>query len=356
MALAAFLILIARPVAVWICLFAFRFTRHEMAFVSWVGLRGAVSILLAILPVIAGLPQAQNLFNAVFIIVLVSLLIQGWTIAPVARFLGLRVPPRHGPVDRIELELPGRGDHEIVAYVVHPESAVGKGQRIPRWARPALIVRDGRSLRPDVAGRPQAGDYVYVITAPNYIALLDGLFAGPVEGTDDPRLYGEFPLNPDTRLADLSKVYDVPVVDGDAELTIAELIRRDLDGDIEQGDRIAYGPVDFIARKVDEEHEILEVGLALEHGRQKRAHIPLFHSPREVADLWRDWRARRRNKRAAATPEAPPSEAVPDVDGEKEIGERKGDEPQGADDNQGGVEKLAEEELGKGPVRDAPEA
>ena len=192
--IALFLTFLARPIAVWLCLLPFSFSRRERAFVSWVGLRGATSILLAIVPAIAGLPFGQEIFNITFIVVLFSLLVQGWTIGPMARWLNLLVPPRIGPVERIELELPGRGNHEIVTYVVHPESPVAKGQRIPRWARPALIVRDGRSLRSDRAGRPQAGDQIYVLTTPNYIGLLDGLFAGPVEGAFDPQLYGEFAI------------------------------------------------------------------------------------------------------------------------------------------------------------------
>src|SRR5690606_15958443 len=130
---------------------------------------------------------------------LASLLIQGWTIAPMARFLGLLVPGKAGPVDRIELELPGGGDHEIVAYVIHPDSAVAKGERIPRWARPSLIIRDGRTPRPHRFGRPQAGDQIYVITTPEYISLLDRLFGGRAPDIEDPNLYGEFALQPDIR-------------------------------------------------------------------------------------------------------------------------------------------------------------
>ena len=130
--LAVFLTFLARPIAVWLCLAPFRFARRERAFISWVGLRGATSILLAIVPALRGLAYGQELFNIVFLVVLFSLLVQGWTIGPLARWLKLLVPPRIGPVDRIELELPGRGNHEIVAYMVHPESPVAKGQRIPR--------------------------------------------------------------------------------------------------------------------------------------------------------------------------------------------------------------------------------
>jgi cell volume regulation protein A len=267
----------------------------------------------------AGLPEAQTLFNAAFIVVLASLLVQGWTIGPVARFLGIIVPPRHGFVDRQELELPGRGDFEIVSYVVHPESAVGKGQRIPRWARPSLVVRDGHSLRPHRFGRAQAGDQVYVITTPDYVGLLDRLFAAPVEGADDPRLYGEFELHPDSKLADVANVYDVPVAGSDHTLTIGELLRRELAGDIEQGDRIAYGPVDLIVRRVNDDHGIEEVGLALEHGRRSRPSIPVFQNPREIAALF----SRNQPKAAkqdAARPDHPPPPTLPPSESDREGG------------------------------------
>lgn len=291
--LAVFLTFLARPIAVWMCLAPFRFARRERAFISWVGLRGATSILLAIVPGLEGLPYGQELFNIVFLVVLFSLLVQGWTIGPLARWLKLLVPPRIGPVDRIELELPGRGNHEIVAYVVHPESPVAKGQRIPRWARPALLVRDGRSLRPDRAGRPLAGDQIYVLTTPNYIELLDGLFAGPVEGAFDPQLYGEFGISPDTRVMELAAMYGTPVHGDDGDLTVAELLRRELAGNMEPGDRIAYGPIDLIVRSVDEDHQIDDVGLALEHSREP-PQIPLFQSPREIVGLVKSWRSRRK--------------------------------------------------------------
>ncbi|MEJ0098143.1 MAG: potassium/proton antiporter [Bauldia sp.] len=309
-ALAAFLMLIARPVAVWICLVAFGFTRREMAFISWVGLRGAVSILLAILPVIVGMPNGRLMFNVAFVVVLASLLVQGWTIGPMARFLALIVPARAGPVDRIELELPGGGDHEIVSYVIHPESAVAKGQRIPRWARPSLVIREGRTLRPHRFGRPQAGDQVYVITTPEYVALLDRLFARRAPDADDPRLYGEFALQPDIRLSDVARAYPLELAPADGHLTIAEFMRRELTGDIEPGDRVSTGPVDIVVRRVSDTHQILEVGLAMERSRAAAPQIPLFQTPGEIADLVRGWL--RRPARISRPPEVapPPSPAA----------------------------------------------
>ncbi len=92
LAVAAVLIVVARPVAVWMCLWPFRFSARETWFISWVGLRGAVPIVLALFPLLAGLPQAGPLFNVAFIVVLVSLLTQGTTIGWVARKLGVALP------------------------------------------------------------------------------------------------------------------------------------------------------------------------------------------------------------------------------------------------------------------------
>ena len=310
--LAAFLIVVARPLAVWVCLVAFGFSRREMAFVSWVGLRGAVSILLATLPVLSGLHDGHLIFNVTFMVVLASLLVQGWTIGPVARFLGLIVPARAGPVDRIELELPGRGNHEIVAYVVHPESPVAKGERIPRWARPSLVIRDGRTLRPHRFGKPQAGDQIYVITTPDYIGLLDRLFAAP-ERAGDPELYGEFALQPETTLSEVARSYPLALQPGDADLTLAEYLRRELAGNIEPGDRVAVGAVDLIVRRVGADHEIEEIGLALEQSRAAPPRIPLFQTPREIAALFSTWRTRGKVGGApiGVAAEAPPGAAGP---------------------------------------------
>lgn len=90
--IAAVLMLVARPVAVALCLMPLHFTLREIAYVSWVGLRGAVPIVLAVFPVMAGVPGARQFFDVAFVVVLASLLLQGTTIGSSARLLGVNLP------------------------------------------------------------------------------------------------------------------------------------------------------------------------------------------------------------------------------------------------------------------------
>ena len=263
--LALCLMLIARPLAVWLCLAPFRFSLQEMTFIGWVGLRGAVSILLAIIPIIADLPVGQDFFNIAFLIVVMSLLLQGWTIPRAARTLGIVVPPRVGPIQRYELELPGKAKQELVAYRIHKESPVGLGTRIPRWARPSLIVRDGQSLRIHNAGRLQPGDMVYIFAAPQNIKLLDRLFAGRTDlKLTDRDFFGDFSVRPDLMIKDLAKVYGFEVKEADAERTLATLFKREFRDGMEIGDRMRYGLIELIVRRLDDEDQVSEVGVSIE--------------------------------------------------------------------------------------------
>lgn len=89
-AISVILILLARPIAVAACLAPFRWTVPESAFIAWAGLRGGVPIYLTIIPLLAGVPAGQRLFEVVFVIVIVSVAVQGWTAKRFARLLHLR--------------------------------------------------------------------------------------------------------------------------------------------------------------------------------------------------------------------------------------------------------------------------
>ncbi len=263
LALAAFLIFVARPLAIWLSLWPFRFQPKETAFIAWVGLRGAVSLLLAMLPLIAGLEHGQEIFNVTFIAVLASLLVQGWTIKPMAHELGLIIPPTIGPVDKVELELPGTANHELVAYHVVADSPVARGERIPRWARPSLVIRDGQSMRPQYAGRIQAGDHVYLFTSPRNIRLLDRLFASPARlQEDDKEFFGEFYIDTAQALGQLAQAYGVELA-ADPATPIGIFLLDRLGGRAEVGDRVALGPIELIVRDTDESGAVTAAGLAL---------------------------------------------------------------------------------------------
>jgi cell volume regulation protein A len=282
--LALVLIFVARPVAVWLCLLPFDFRRRETAFVGWVGLRGAVSILLAMLPVIAGLPNGQLFFNTVFIVVVISLLVQGWTIRPLARWLRLIVPATIGPVERVELELPGTAHHELIVYRVVEGSPVVRGKRLPRWARPSLVVRGGQSMRLYQAGHLRPGDYVYLFIAPRHARLLDRLFASPaLLHANDREFFGVFDVDPKQPMAGLATLYELTVDDAEGQRTIGDYMARRLGGPPEVGDRVACGDVELIVRDLDEEDRIAAVGISLEADAAHR--LPKFLSGREVRDF-----------------------------------------------------------------------
>lgn len=284
--LAAILIFVARPVAVAACLLPFGFKIREIAFVGWVGLRGAVSILLAILPTIAGLPDAALYFDIVFMMVVASLLVQGWTTGRVARWLRLAVRRRTGVVARMELELPG-ADKELVGYRVHPSSPAGRGDPVPRWARPVLVVRGERSFTIHNAGPPRAQDDVYLFASSRQVALLDR-FYGPASRAGEDGLLGDFALAPDTRLAEVARLHGQRLEPKLAAATVSDFLLREFSGSPELGDRAAFGQVDLIVRGVDDDGAIVAVGLGLEPGKPAAGLRP------RLAQLLRVARLRRR--------------------------------------------------------------
>ena len=262
--LAATLTFVARPLAAAICLAPWRIPARETTFIAWVGLRGAVSILLALLPVVAQADNARLMFNTVFLMVLFSLLIQGWTIRPVARWLRQVETATGGLLDRIELELPGRSAHDLVAYKLSAGSPALLGIRVPRWARPSLVVRGGESMRAHQAGELRAGDLVYLFCAERHVRLLDRIYAGSPAG-DERAFLGDFSLAPDVTVDSLAQRYGLAVPEDLAGKTLRDAIRTRLQGHAELGDRVALGPFELIVRDLDGDGEILEVGLLLDN-------------------------------------------------------------------------------------------
>ncbi|MBY3486205.1 potassium/proton antiporter [Rhizobium laguerreae] len=304
--LALFLIFVARPLAIWLSLLPFDYTQQEIGFVAWVGLRGAVSILLAIMPILGGLENGQIYFNTAFIIVLVSLLLQGWTIKPVAKKLGLIIPPRIGAVDKVEVDLPGAANHELLSYRVIKDSPVLRGERIPRWATPSLVIRDGKSMRYQYAGRLREHDLVYLFIVPSYSRLLDRLFASraPVDD-DDAEFFGAFALSPARPAADLDAAYGPGLLnESEKGLTIAELMRQRLGGKADYADRVRLGSIILIVRDLDEHDHITSVGMSLE-AVEPAITLPIFLNLKDIIQRIRDRLNGRRNRESAASESTP---------------------------------------------------
>ncbi|MDX2223832.1 MAG: potassium/proton antiporter [Rhodospirillaceae bacterium] len=259
--LAVFLTLVARPAAVFLCLAPFRFSFNENLLVSWIGLRGAVSIFLAAIPMLAGVDYADVYFNVAFVVVLCSLVVQGWSLTFVARKLGLAIPRKGAEVRRVELDIPGQLAREIVGYPVLPDSAVVAGAPVPGWAIPAFVVRDQQIITPDSAGALAAGDYAYFLAPQDRLRTLDQLFVGHSEllAHDDP-FFGEFDFSGDVKLGDMTALYGLAPDPADAERSLNELFRDRFDGKPEVGDNLPVAGVVLVARQVDND-QVVRVGL-----------------------------------------------------------------------------------------------
>ncbi|MCL4757879.1 MAG: potassium/proton antiporter [Rhodocyclaceae bacterium] len=272
--LGIFLMLIGRPLAVWLCLLPFRNDRQTVTFTCWVGLRGAVSILLGILPTVMGVENADLFLNTAFIMVVTSLLVQGWTIKPSARWLDLIIPTQSGPVERIELELPGNPKHEFVIYRVLDDSPLLAGKPLPRWARPSLVVRNAQSMAYEEGTQLVPGDYVYLFAPPEYGPLLDQLFAKTqAPDRDDKSFFGEFRVDPDARLQDLQNAYDLSLHKDLAQtMTVGEYMAAELGATPVVGDRVPLGPLDLVVRAVYQGTTVTEIGLAFHQDHRRTAY------------------------------------------------------------------------------------
>jgi cell volume regulation protein A len=268
-AVAAVLMLAARPLAVALCLFPFRCTFPEITFISWVGLRGAVPIFLAIIPVLAGLANAATFFAITFVVVLTSLIVQGWTVSTAARMLDLDVPPSPEAA-RLDIDLPGQlGDENTVAgYRVEARSpAASKAVEalpMPPTASVLVVIRDGvaRSVPSDLP--LAAGDFVLALARPQDLALLDRLFGPrPDRSKADARgLLGEFSFDGATALAAIAHLYD-PAVHTDGAMTLAEFLAERFAGRPTVGDRTRFGVVELIVREMQGD-VVTQVGVELE--------------------------------------------------------------------------------------------
>jgi potassium/hydrogen antiporter len=262
---AVVLIFIARPVAVGLLLPWFGYTVREVAFVSWVGLKGAVPIVLATYPLMLGLPGAALLFHVVFFAVLVSAVLQGWTLPTVADWLGLRTDPEPQAPVSLEITSLRDVDGDIVEYTVlletHAANRHVRDLRLPDGAVVAMIVRDQAIIPPRGSTRIEPGDHVFLVLRPGVRLLVDRLFR---RRRDPPAIPSEteFPLRGDTRVSELLEFYGI-VLDAAPESTLHDvLLARVGDRYLDVGTRLRLEGVDLVVRAMYE-GLVEQVGLVI---------------------------------------------------------------------------------------------
>jgi potassium/hydrogen antiporter len=262
-AVALVLMLIARPAAVFLCLAPFGFQTREKLFISWVGLRGAVAIFLASIPLLVGLPAAYLYFDVAFVVVLFSLAIQGWSVAYAARRLDMSFTRSDPLPRRIELDLPGQLAREIVGYPVPANSPFLRRGLIPNWARPTMVVRNEEILTPAEADPVREGDYVYLLAPPEKAQALDRFFVDmPPLRAPDPRLLGDFFVPGTATLGALAEIYGLQVAADHTEVALAGYFTEHLGRPAKTGDVVQLGPIALLAHKV-ENGRVTTVGLRL---------------------------------------------------------------------------------------------
>ena len=286
LAVAGVLMFVARPIAVFLCLAPFRFSRREKVFISWVGLRGAVGIFLASIPLLVGLPNAHLYFDIAFVVVLTSLLIQGWTIAWAARRLHIALPRHDHMPRRVELDLPGQLEQEIVGYPVVANSLYLKRGLLPSWAKPTLVVRHEKILSPPEAEPVRQGDYVYLLAPPEKAQALDRFFVDlPPPAAPDPRLLGDFFVSGDVTLGELADIYGLTVKSEAAAMSLADHIADEMHRPPKQGDIVPLGPIALLAHRVAD-GRVTSVGLRLPDDDEPPATFAAKVT-KAARDLWR---------------------------------------------------------------------
>ncbi|MEX2180290.1 MAG: potassium/proton antiporter [Gemmatimonadaceae bacterium] len=181
--LAFILVFVARPLVVALCLLPFRYTAREIGYSGWIGLRGAVPIVLAIYPVLAGAPGAHQIFNVVFFVVVVNAILPGATVAWATKLFQMDTdePPRPHAVLELESMEPIRGD--LMTFYVDEALAVTGAPLselpFPEGAAIALIIRGNEMVPPKGTTALLPGDYVYIFARPEDRHLMVLMFGRP---------------------------------------------------------------------------------------------------------------------------------------------------------------------------------
>ena len=261
------LIFLARPIAVMLMVWPFRFNWRELVFISWVGLKGAVPITLATFPLLLSVPRADLIFDVVFFVVVLSAVVQGWSLPLVARWLRLDVPAEPAPPVTLELSSLRHVDGDIVDYTVGPDSRAA-GRMVKDLALPdgvviALVARNEQIIPPQGNTRIEAGDHVVLVLRPGTRPLVNQVFAASDHSRGDLPAEVEFPLRGSTSVGELEALYGVRL-NAPPESTLDEAIRERLGPENARvGSIVHYDQIALRIRKLTGDGTVEQVGMVI---------------------------------------------------------------------------------------------
>lgn len=240
---ALILTFVARPAAVFMCMKPFfkRYSNKELLFMSWVGLRGSVPIVLAIYPVTSGLPHAQLYFNVAFIVVLFSLLVQGASIVLSAKWFDIVAPASAAPLNKAEMGISMSDDYELYSYNVKLRSLDGvplREIRFPKRTQVAALYRDGHMLKIHGDTKLQSDDIISVIGHENDEPLLNAIFSQDKKPKQPARYQGDILINGSVKITEMMETYGLEATSFEQTLTLAEFMDYHIGGFPQVGDAL----------------------------------------------------------------------------------------------------------------------